>query len=304
MKKIALLLVVVMIAAVALVGCGGSQSQEPANTTNGDQASNETNTSNDVDFSKLVQVRGSDTMVNLGQQWAEEFMDQYPEAQIAVTGGGSGTGIAAIINGTADMAQSSRKMKNEEMDQAKANGFELKEFITGTDGIAIAVHKDNEIESLTLENLKDIFTGEITNWKEVGGKDAAITLYSRESNSGTYAFFKEFVLKDEEYAAHSNLMPSTQAIVEGLKQDVNGIGYIGLAYLSGDIKAVPVAKEAGSEAILPSLQTVQGGSYPVARPLFVYTAGEPTGVMKLYMDFIMGTEGQRIVEEVGFIPNN
>ena len=190
------------------------------------------------------------------------------------------------------------------MDQAKANGFELQEFVTGRDGIAIVVSNDNPVENLTMEDLKAIFTGEKTNWKDFGGNDAEITLYSRESNSGTYAFFKEFVLNDEEYAAHSNLMPSTQAIVEGIKQDTNGIGYIGLAYLSGDVKAVLVSKESGAEAFLPSLDTINSGDYPVARPLFVYTAGEPTGVIKLYMDFIMGAPGQKIVEEVGFIPNN
>ncbi|KXZ40696.1 phosphate ABC transporter substrate-binding protein, PhoT family [Alkalithermobacter thermoalcaliphilus JW-YL-7 = DSM 7308] len=293
MKKIALLLVLLMVSSLALVGCGEKAPEQTEQNQTG-QA--------DVDFSKLVQVKGSDTMVNLGQRWAEEFMDKYPEAQIAVTGGGSGTGIAAIINGTADIAQSSRKMKEAELEQAKANGFELKEFVPGKDGIAIAVHKDNPIETLTMDDLKAIFTGEKTNWKDFGGNDAPITLYSRESNSGTYAFFKEFVLKDEEYAQSSNLMPSTQAIVEALKQDVNGIGYIGLGYLSNEVKAVKISKDANSEAIAPSLETVKSGAYPVARGLYIYTAGEPQGVIKLYVDFMMGPEGQKVVEEVGFIP--
>jgi phosphate transport system substrate-binding protein len=298
MKKVALILALIMIAAAALVGCGG---ETPPATTEPTEPMENGQTS-DVDFSKLVEIKGSDTMVNLGQRWAEEFMDKYPEAALAVTGGGSGTGIAAIINGTADIAQASRKMKDEELAQAKANGFELKEFVTGRDGIAIAVHKDNPIEKLTMENLKDIFTGAVTNWNEVGGNDQPIVIMSRESNSGTYAFFKEFVLKDEEYDANALLMPSTQAIVEGLKQDANAIGYIGLAYLTDEVKGIPVAKDDSSEAFSSSLETINSGDYPVARPLFLYTAGEPEGVIKLYMDFVMGAEGQAIVEDIGFIP--
>ncbi|OPJ55411.1 phosphate ABC transporter substrate-binding protein [Alkalithermobacter paradoxus] len=292
MKKLALLLVLVMVASLGLVGCGPEQAQEQKNDEN----------NAGVDFSKVVQVRGSDTMVNLGQQWAEKFMDEHPEAQIAVTGGGSGTGIAAIINGTADIAQSSRKMKDSELEQAKANGFELKEFVPGLDGIAIVVNKDNGVDTLTMEDLKAIFTGEKTNWKDFGGKDAPITLYSRESNSGTYAFFKEFVLNDEEYAQSSNLMPSTQAIVEAVKQDANGIGYIGLGYLNDEVKAIKVSKDSNSEAFLPSLETIKSGQYPVARELFIYTAGEPTGVVKMYVDFMMGPEGQKVVQDLKFIP--
>lgn len=298
MKKLAFLLVLVMVASVALMGCGKNSANDKGNNSGAIGENND----GGVDFSKLVQIKGSDTMVNLGQLWAEEFMDKQPEAQLAVTGGGSGTGIAAIINGTADIAQSSRQMKDKEIEQAKANGFELKEFVVGRDGIAIAVNKDNPIEAITLDQLKDIFTGKITNWKEIGGKDEKIVIMSRESNSGTYVFFKEFVLKDEEYANSSLLMPSTQAIVEGLKQDTNGIGYIGLAYVNDEIKVIPVKVDNDSEGVLPSLETINAGSYPVARPLFLYTAGEPEGVIKLYMDFIMGAEGQSIVEEIGFIP--
>lgn len=299
MKKLALLLLVVVLTMGAFLGCGRESSIEP-NPSNGEQQ--ETGGADGVDFSKMIQVRGSDTMVNLGQQWAESFMEEYPEAMISVTGGGSGTGIAAIINGTADIAQSSRAMKEEELAQAKANGFDLKEIVAGRDGIVIAVHKDNPIESVTLPQLKEVFTGKITNWKELGGADAPITLYSRESNSGTYAFFKEFVLKDEEYAKEALLMPSTGAIVEGLKQDANGIGYIGLGYLTDEVKAVPVATEAGAEAFLPSLETINSGDYPVARPLYLYTAGEPQGVIKLYVDYILSKEGQQIVQDLGFIP--
>lgn len=300
MKKIALLLALVMAMSVALIGCG---KDTPTKTSQGNESGTETGVENNgVDFSKLVEIKGSDTMVNLGQLWAEAFMDKNTEAQLAVTGGGSGTGIAAIINGTADIAQSSRQMKDKEVEEAKTNGFELKEFVVGRDGIAIGVNKNNPIESITLEQLKDIFTGKITNWKEIGGNDEKIVVMSRESNSGTYVFFKEFVLQDEEYASSALLMPSNQAIVEGLKQDTSGIGYIGLAYANDEIKVVPVKKDDSSEGVLPSLETINAGDYPVSRPLFLYTAGEPEGVVKLYMDFIMGQEGQSIVEEIGFIP--
>ncbi|SET51835.1 phosphate ABC transporter substrate-binding protein, PhoT family [Natronincola peptidivorans] len=303
MKKLVLLLVLVMVATFVLVGCGGSTaSDQPSDGNN--VSLEDKNGKNSVDFSKLVQVRGSDTMVNLGQQWAEVFMDNYLEAQIAVTGGGSGTGIAALINGTVDIAQASRQIRDAEIQQGKDNGIDIVEHVTGRDGIAIIVNNDNPVQELTLADLKAIYTGEKSNWKDFGGNDGNITLYSRESNSGTYAFFKEFVLEDEEYATHSNLMPSTQAIVEGVMQDVNGIGYIGLGYLSNAVEAVAVSADGNSEAILPSISTVQSGDYPVARPLFLYTAGEPKGVVELYMNFIIGNEGQKIVEDTGFIPIN
>ena len=295
MKKISILLFALVMVSSLFIGC-----QTKNNSPEGGASDNAGQP--EIDFSKMIEAKGSDTMVNLGQRWAEEFMGKYPKAQVAVTGGGSGTGIEAIINGTTDIALSSRTVKDEEIAQAKANGRDLKIFVPGKDGIAIAVHKDNKIENLTMEQLKDIFTGSIKNWKDVGGADADITIYSRESNSGTYAFVKEFVLGNAEYAQEALLMPSTGAIVEGLKQDKNGIGYIGLGYLSDEVKAVPVSKSSDSKASLPSKETVVSGEYPVARDLFVITAGEPEGVIGLYMDFIMGDEGQEVVDTLGFIP--
>ena len=206
MKKFALMLALLMTMGFAAVGC--TTNEAPASAA---PEASEESTGNDIDFSKMIQIRGSDTMVNLGQRWAEEFMDKYEEAQLAVTGGGSGTGIAAMINGTIDIAMSSRAIKDQEIEDAKANGVEVVEFVTGRDGIAVVVSNENPVSELTMEDIKDIFTGAKTNWSEFGGNDAPITLYSRESNSGTYQFFKEFVLEDEEYATHSNLMPSTQA---------------------------------------------------------------------------------------------
>jgi phosphate transport system substrate-binding protein len=301
MKRKGLVLMIGFILVISLLA--GCSQPEPAPTE--PAAPSDTpaaNTSSDVDWSEMIEVKGSDTMVNLGQAWAENFMDKYPEAFVSVTGGGSGTGIAAVINGTAHMAQSSRAMKAAEFDQAREAGHEATEIVAGRDGIAIAVHVSNPVETLTMGQIKDIFTGVITNWNEVGGPDMEISLFSRDTSSGTYAFFKEFVLEDEEYSPDALLMPSTQAIVEGLIQDESGIGYIGLGYLTDDVLAVPVAAEEGADAYLPSLDTINAGNYPVARPLFLYTAGDASPALQMYIDFILGDEGQQIVEDLGFVP--
>ncbi len=308
MKKAILVLVLILVGSLVLFGCGDDNGEPSDNGTNNEESdtneeSGDDEGSSDIDFSEMIEARGSDTMVNLGQRWAEEFMNEYSEASMSVTGGGSGTGIAAMINGTIDIALSSRAIKEEEIEQAADNDVEIVEHITGRDGIAIAVNPNNPVDELTMAEIKDIFTGEKTNWSDFGGEDAEITLYSRESNSGTYVFFREFVLEDEDYASFANLMPSTQAIVEGVIQDENGIGYIGLAYLDDDgIKGVSVAAEEGAEATFPSMENVIAGDYPVARPLFLYTDGEPEGVVKLFMDFVMSEQGQQIVEDIGFVP--
>ena len=309
MKKIVLILVLVLMGALVMAGCGDSEDNEASNgqPQENEGNSNDEGTENDVtadiDFSKMIEARGSDTMVNLGQRWAEEFMDEYPESMMSVTGGGSGTGIAAMINGTIDIALSSRAIREGEIEQAAENDVDVIEHITGRDGIAIAVNPDNPVDELTMEDVKAIFTGEKRNWSDFGGNDAEITLYSRESNSGTYVFFREFVLEDEDYASFANLMPSTQAIVEGVIQDVNGIGYIGLAYLDDDgIKGVSIAAEENAETFFPSMDNVIAGNYPVARPLYLYTDGEPEGVIKLFMEFVMSEKGQEIVEMIGFVP--
>lgn len=297
MKKFVLLMLIVMMGVMMLVGCTGEEETELGNVKETEKTSN-----SDVDFSKMLQVKGSDTIVNLGQRWAESFMEKHSEANVAVTGGGSGTGVAALINGTADIAMASRAMRDKEIKQAKDNNIEAKEFVVGRDGIAVVVSNDNPVSELSMSDLKKIFTGEVTNWKEFGGNDADITIYSRDSSSGTFVFFQELVLDEEEYAKHAMLMPSTVGIVEGIKQDVNGIGYIGLGYLTDEIKAVGVKKDDASKGVLPSLKTVNDDTYPISRPLFFYVAGEPKGVVAMFMEFIMSTEGQAIVEDLGFIP--
>jgi phosphate transport system substrate-binding protein len=236
-------------------------------------------------------VKGSDTMVVLAQRWAEAWMKRQPTKKIQVTGGGSGTGIAALINGTTDVANASRSLKAEE--KAKLPG--AVETIVARDGVAIYVNTANPIESLTVEQLKGIYLGDIKNWKEVGGKDARIVLYSRENSSGTYVFVKEHVLKNEDFAAEAQTLPGTAAVVNAVSKEKNGIGYGGGAYARG-------VKELKIEGIAPTKEAVLSGKYPLARPLFVYTKGAPAGEVKEYVDFCLSAAGQKIVSEVGYFP--
>ncbi|SFH58333.1 phosphate ABC transporter substrate-binding protein, PhoT family [Tindallia magadiensis] len=297
MKKWTVVLVCVMMAVTVLSGCGGQD--EPANetSTNGNTTETEEDQGNTVDYGEMIEVRGSDTMVNLGQGWAEAFMNKHPEAMISVTGGGSGTGVAALINGTVQMAQVSRSISEDEIQQGLDNGIEIFEIVGARDGIALVVNNDNPVDTLTMEEIKGIYTGEITNWSQLGGDDVEIGMYSRDTSSGTYVFFRDFVLMGEDFSEDANLMPSTQAIVEGVIQDTGGIGYVGMGYLSEETKTVTVVEN--DEEYVPG----QAG-YPVARPLHLYTAGEPTGAMKEYVDFILSDEGQEVVANIGFIPLN
>jgi phosphate transport system substrate-binding protein len=254
--------------------------------------------------SESIQIKGSDTMVNLGQAWAEDFMVKYPNVSVAVTGGGSGTGIAAMINGTTDISESSRQIKKEEIEAAQKNGVDPTEFKVGLDGLAVVVNPKNPVKELTMDQLRDIFMGTTTNWKDVGGNDGKIVLLSRESNSGTHLYFKEHVLRrgnekgPEEFATSALLMPSSQAIADEIATNVNAIGYYGLGY----VKAIAVAPMAGAPAVLPSTGAVISGEYPISRPLFMYTKGQPSGVIKSFMDFVLSEEGQKIVQELDFVP--
>lgn len=251
---------------------------------------------------KVVTIKGSDTMVILGQRWAETYMGLHPNARIQVTGGGSGTGIAALINGGTDICEASRPMKDKEKEQARArHGQEVKEIPVALDGIAIYVHQSSPIQVLSQSQLKGIYTGRITNWRDVGGKDEKIVAYSRENNSGTYVFFKEHVLSNEDFAREVQTLPGTAAVVNAVSKDPASIGYGGIAYASG-IRAVPVKRDENSEAVAASLQTVQGGQYPLSRNLFFYTIGEPQGEEKAFIDWVLGTEGQKICEAVGYYP--
>jgi phosphate transport system substrate-binding protein len=256
---------------------------------------------------QTIENKGSDTLVNLALAWAETYMGAHPEVRISVTGGGSGTGIAAMINGTVDIANASRAMKPEEISAAQANGIEPIEFVVAGDAIAVVVHPSNPVDRLTLQQVSDIYTRKITNWSQVGGDDRPIVLLSRESNSGTYVYFLENVIrlgdKDSEllFSPDTLLMPSSEGISSEVRQNPNTIGYDGLGYVTPDQKVLGVARDADGPYVLPSVETVNDGSYHISRPLFMYTAGELTGDGKTYLDWILG-EGQAIVPELGFVP--
>ncbi len=255
-----------------------------------------------------IQNKGSDTLVNVALAWAEAYGLIHPEVQIAVTGGGSGTGIAALINGTVDMANASRRIKDEERVQAEANGIEPVEHVVAGDAIAIVVHPSNPVDGLTIPQLSAIFSGRITNWQEIGGEDRPIVLLSRESNSGTHVFFLEQVVRqgDKEdttlFSPDTLLMPSSEGISTEVRQNPNSIGYDGLGYVTQDQKVVTVARADGEPYVPPTIETVKDGSYPIARGLYIYTAGEPQGAIRAYLDWILGLEGQAIVKELGFVP--
>ena len=252
--------------------------------------------------------KGSDTIVNMALAWAEAYTAQHPEVRISVTGGGSGTGIAALINGTVDIANASRALKSEEVERARANGIEPVEHIVAGDAIAVVVNPTNPVNALTIDQLSDIFTGKITRWHEVGGDDRPIVLLSRESNSGTHIYFLEHVVRKGEknnqnlFSPDTLLMPSSEGISAEIRQNPNAIGYDGLGYVTPDQKTIKVAPSAGEPYIPPSIETVKDGSYPIARVLYMYTSGQPTGIIREYLDWITSAEGQAIVEELGFVP--
>jgi len=256
---------------------------------------------------QTIENKGSDTLVNLALAWAETYTGAHPDVRISVTGGGSGTGIAAMINGTVDIANASRAMKSEEVAAAQAHGISPVEFIVAGDAIAVVVHPSNPVDGLTLQQISDIYTGKITNWDQVGGQDRPIVLLSRESNSGTYVYFLENVVRlgdkksDLLFSPDTLLMPSSEGISTEVRQNPNAIGYDGLGYVTHDQKMLAVALDAHVPYVLASVETVNDGSYPISRPLYMYTAGEPSGEMKRYVDWILD-EGQNLVLALGFVP--
>jgi phosphate transport system substrate-binding protein len=248
-----------------------------------------------------ITVKGSDTMVILAQKWAELYMKNNPSATIQVTGGGSGVGITALINGTTDICNASRPMKQTEIEKLKARYNTLGVQIPcAKDGITIFLNEANKVQELTLKQLSDIYQGRIRNWKEIGGNDAEIRMYGRENSSGTYTYFHDEVVKAD-YAASVQSLPGTAAVVNAVKKDVNGIGYGGAAYAVG-VKHAKVKKDANSPAFLPTTETIGKGEYPITRFLYMYMRNKPTGETKKYIDWILGPEGQRVVTEVGYFP--
>lgn len=248
-----------------------------------------------------ITVKGSDTMVILSQKWAELYMKSNPNVSVQVTGGGSGTGISALINGATDIANSSRPMKKSEMDKLKQRYNTLGiEIPCAKDGITVYLHETNKINELSLKQLSDIFAGRVTNWKEVGGPDANIKLYGRENSSGTYVYFKDNVVKGD-YAASCQTLPGTAAVVNAVKKDKMGIGYGGAAYAAG-VKHCNVKKDNNSPAYEPTAENIKSGKYPVSRYLYMYTRNKPSGEIKKFIDWILSAEGQKVVTEVGYFP--
>ena len=255
-----------------------------------------------------LQIKGSDTMVNLGQAWAESFMKKNPSSSIAVTGGGSGTGIAALISNTCDIAELSREMKPEEFELARKNGIEPRQITVALDGLAVVVHPANPISRLTLDQLAMIFSGTIVNWKEVGGADLPIVILSREVNSGTHVYFKEHVLRRgraesrEEFATGALMLSSSQAIADEVAQNPGAVGYYGMGYITPKQKVLAIARDAASPPIPPTQETVLNHSYPISRPLLMVTKGSPEGLAARFLAFVLSLEGQQIVAKLDFVP--
>jgi phosphate transport system substrate-binding protein len=264
-----------------------------------------TSTPQAAELSGSITVKGSDTMVNLASAWAEAFSNENPKVSISVTGGGSGTGIAALINKQTDIADASRAMKDEEVQDAEANGVNPVETQVALDGLSVVVNPSNPVTELSIPQLSDIYSGKVSNWKDVGGNDATIVVLARDTNSGTHVFFKEHVVQYQEkleYGSDVQFMAATQAGFDEVARNENAIMYGGLGYVTDEVKPLGIKKDASSPAVQASIETVKSGEYPVARPLFVYTNGEPSGLLKAYIDWMLSDDGQAVVEELEFVP--
>ena len=252
---------------------------------------------------RFITIKGSDTMVHLVSSWAEAFMQKNPEIEVSVTGGGSGTGIAALLNGTTDICAASRKIKDKELELALKKNIHPNELAVARDGIAVVVHPDNPVKELTLEQLSRIFAGQSLRWSDVGGPAEEIIVLSRESSSGTYVFFQEMVLKKQDYIQDAKLLPATSSIIQSVSTDKWAIGYVGLGYAlaAKDKVKIIAVKSDTSAAVMPSDETVKTGQYPIARPLYFYLNGEPKGTVKKFVGFCLSAEGQAVVTDAGYV---
>lgn len=271
-----------LIPALTLVSCGGNKEEVK-------------------EEEKAITLKGSDTVLPLAQMEAEKMMAKDSSASVSVVGGGTGVGITSLLEGTTDIAMASRDLKTEETLEFKEAKIEVEKVIIAYDAISIIVHPDNKVSQLTREQIEKIFTGEIKNWKEVGGEDLKIVAYSRESSSGTYEFFKEEVLDDKNYAADILSMPATGAIVQSVSQTKGAIGYIGLAYQNETVKQLAVSYDQGKTYVAPSIATAKDKSYPISRPLFYIYNKLNAEKVKSFVEFTLSEEGQKIVEEIGYI---
>lgn len=290
MRKFALLLSILLL--IFLSGCASPS-----------------NPSEDQHKSAYIENKGSDTIVNLALAWAEAYQKIQPSVRISVTGGGSGTGITALINKTVDIANASRQIKPEELAEAEAVGLHPQEFIIARDAIAVIVNRENPVDHLTLDQLSKIYRGEINNWSEVGGEDRVIVRLSRETNSGTHVYFLESVIrkgsKEDKtiFSADTLLLPSSEGIISEVRDNPNAIGYDGLGYVTDEVKILGISSDATPENyVIPSAETVTDNSYLISRDLYMYTQNVPTGAIKEYLDWIFSPEAQAIVKELGFVP--
>jgi phosphate transport system substrate-binding protein len=279
---------------VSLAGCQAHTGNNPDNQNPPSQ--------------ELIENRGSDTMVNLALAWAEQYQTLHPEVRLSVTGGGSGVGLSALINNTVDIANASRQIKPDERSAAMKNGVEPVEHIVARDAIAIIVHPNNPISQMTLQEISDIYSGKINNWKELGGEDLVIVRLSRETNSGTHVYFLEQVLRAGQkenktlFATDTLLLPSSEGITAEISDNPHAIGYDGLGYVTPNVKVISVARSPGFPYVLPSAESVNNLSYPIARDLYMYTIGEPKGAIRRYLEWINTPEAQLIVQQLGFVP--
>ncbi len=282
---------------LSVTGCQNSAANKPGTSAGSSQ-------------SIYMENKGSDTMVNLALNWAERYQQLRPEVSISVTGGGSGTGIAALISNSVDIANASRQIKTEEIDQANQNGVEPFEIVVAGDAIAVIVNTQNPIDELTLQQVSDIFSGKIENWSELGGEDRPIVKLSRETNSGTHVYFLESVIRlgksDDKtiFSADTLLLPSSEGIISEVRDNPNAIGYDGLGYVTEDVKVLAISKGEGQPYVLPNIDTVKQNLYPIARDLYMYTNGLPAGSILDYIEWILSKEGQAIILELGFVPVN
>jgi phosphate transport system substrate-binding protein len=284
MKKVALALSLLLVTAIA--GCDSGPSKQSASI-------------------RALSIKGSDTMVHLVSSWTEEFMHTHPDIDISVTGGGSGTGIAALINGTTDICAASRSMQEKERKLAEKNKISPVEIPVARDGIVLIVHPENPVNNLTIDQLRLIYTGKITNWKEVGGADKPILLLSRESSSGTFVFFQEHVLGKEDFSSSARLLPGTSALMQSVAADRGSIAYVGLGFAAeskGSTKTLGIQAAGQDKPVVPSEETVRSGAYAISRPLFFYTNGAPADTVKQFIDFCLSPAGQKVVRETGYVP--
>jgi len=293
------ILTLLIIGFVFLAGCAGknSESSSPAQETSSEEIPAEKTT---VSEAQSITLKGSDTVLPLAQAEAEEFMAENSGKSVTVTGGGSGVGIAALIDGEVNIAPASREMTDDEIKSAEAKGINPVETTIAYDGITVIVNPSNSVSNLTFDQLRGIYNGSISNWKEVGGADAQIAVISRDSSSGTYKDFQKDVLQGDEYRPDALTQPATGGIVTEVAQNTNAIGYIGFAYLDSSIKALSL--DNGNGSVAPTEESILNGSYPLSRSLYFYTNGEPSGLIKEFTDFVTSEKGQKIVSTVGYIP--